>query len=291
MTQRCVSVICVCVCMCVKQRHVSPLKAAVLSGAERGSEAWKHSWHLADLYWTSPRSDTTYAWTKLSLSARAGSLNRWHATSWTWRPWRGCCHGNLSGNSILLWCCSCLKSSVCLLYWLADWLPRFLTVKDWQTWFFKSVYCLYFSIKVEQTMRAGGESDRVQINHRIRWRWKTQNEVWTGLSSVYFRSHFQIRFSLLLSRAKNCFTNLGNLPLYLLYTTVTWGYLAARMNVNICVWLIMSKGIMLNSLNTELYFWTWKARGWFSKDKWGTLTLWIPVILFVASWQNKASKT
>lgn len=39
MTQRCVFVICVCVCMYVKQRHMSPVKAVVLSGAEGGSEA------------------------------------------------------------------------------------------------------------------------------------------------------------------------------------------------------------------------------------------------------------
>lgn len=59
LTQGCVYVICLCVCMCVKQRHVSPAKAVVLSGAEGGSEAWKHSWQPADLYWTSSRSDTT----------------------------------------------------------------------------------------------------------------------------------------------------------------------------------------------------------------------------------------
>lgn len=40
MTQKCVCMmICVCVCMCVKQRHVSPIKPVVLSGAEGGSEA------------------------------------------------------------------------------------------------------------------------------------------------------------------------------------------------------------------------------------------------------------
>lgn len=100
MTQR-------CVCMwfayvCVKQRHVSPVKAVMLSGTEGGSEAWKHSWHPADLYWTSSRSDTTSTRTQQSLSTLAGPLNRWHATTWTWRPWRGYCHRNLSGNSILL---------------------------------------------------------------------------------------------------------------------------------------------------------------------------------------------
>lgn len=31
--------LCMCVSMCVKQRHVSPVKAGVLAGAEGGSEA------------------------------------------------------------------------------------------------------------------------------------------------------------------------------------------------------------------------------------------------------------
>jgi len=104
MSQKCVYVICECVCLCVKQRHVSPVKAVVLSGTEGGSEAWKHSWHPADLYWTSSRSDTTSTRTEKSWSGRAGPLNRWHATTWTWRPSRQSCHENLSGNSISLPC-------------------------------------------------------------------------------------------------------------------------------------------------------------------------------------------
>lgn len=47
--------------VCVQQRHVSLVKAVVLTGAEGGSEAWKHRWHLADLYWTSARSGCIFA--------------------------------------------------------------------------------------------------------------------------------------------------------------------------------------------------------------------------------------
>lgn len=80
----CVYVIWACVVQCVKQRHVSPVKAVALSGAEGGSEAWKHSWHLADLYWTFPRSDTSFTRTQQSLSTLA-----WSAEPVTWCPGRG----------------------------------------------------------------------------------------------------------------------------------------------------------------------------------------------------------
>lgn len=90
----------------------------MLSGAAGRSEAWKHSWHPADLYWTSPRGDTTYTCTRQSLSALAEVLKRWHAATWTWCPWRGSSLTPLkSGNSILLWRCCRFMNLVCQVYW------------------------------------------------------------------------------------------------------------------------------------------------------------------------------
>lgn len=83
----------VCVCVGTLNGDVSAVNAVVIRGAEGGSEAWKHSWHPADLYWTSLKSDTASTHTRQSLSTLAGELNPWHAAPWTWRPWRGHSHG------------------------------------------------------------------------------------------------------------------------------------------------------------------------------------------------------
>lgn len=191
--------------MCVKQRHVSPVKAVVLSGAEGGSEAWKHSWHPADLYWTSSRSDTTSNRTQQSLSTLTGPLNRWHATTWTWRPWRGCCHRNLSGNSTLLPRCCCFRSLVCSVDWhlIQGWNASLVVNRKMWT------FCLFrsccFSIFESKRMGGGEKEESSQ---------KAQDEVEIKVVEVCHRANVICPFQRNKSWHQICGTSLGIQLLY-----------------------------------------------------------------------------